>query len=333
MYDPKHFKILLNKIDEVRTGRNAKQALAFLTGNATPFLTKKVAECKSTTERRLWEQSHNLVTSYVDGIKSGDATVADLRELITDLKSAELAYDERMLKVSNALRKKEKAKADFESEVGSASQSSASDNGEVAAPFTIEMPRQGFDHGTGAKDVFDKYEKWKAKIPEHSKKAFVGIRVPILVISKGIPDQFKLRRTGLCDDLLFGYPILKGQILIGMNFEWLKEGFSKGTKILKKDIDPNGLVFDDSTIKFVDHDIDYSAASEFVIKELKQKTGRSYLQMGGPHGYGKLSWIWLASSSELNRLNGTTSSGSFTVKDWTFPFENETRKFKNTIPS
>jgi len=179
--------------------------------------------------------------------------------------------------------------------------------------------RPGFDHGEGASEIYKKYTKFKRDMPKTIKgKPYLAIRMPIIVIVNGIPDIFKLRRTGLCDDMLFGYPILKNQVLVGMSNDWLKENYSHKTKTsVRQDGEKN--------VKF-----DLEAAGSRIAQDIRKRTGRSYLMMEGTHGFDSpdILWVWFASSQELTRLNGTTGTGTFSVREWTLPFEQQLKKLR-----
>lgn len=286
MYDEKTFDTLVTRVGELRKSSHTK-AVAFLGVNAATFLNKKVSESRS-DEKRLFVQARNLVLSYRDGLKSGDLEVEDIKDLMSDLRSAETAYNERKFAV------KEKA-GERQSEERSPEESQY-----------IGPAKKTYDSGHGAEEIFGKYEHFKTKIPSDTNKHFVVILMPILVICRGIPDIIKLRKSGECTDLLFGYPILNEQILFGMNFKWLGENYAK----------KGGA-------------IDYDAVAEMFASELKHRDGKRYIRIAPPHKYGKLMWMWMANERALGRLNGATGAGTFSVSNWTLPFESELKSTEN----
>lgn len=281
MYDPKTFELLKARIKEC-SRTSVKKAVETLGGNVQEFLQRKTDQHRS-HEKRLFSQCHNLVASYVDGLKSGEVEPSGLRLLIEEISGAEKAYEERVFKV------KEKAKL------------KAQEEGDLETAETVDK----WDPGAGAKDTFGKYERWKGKLPSSTKKSFTATRMPIVVVSKGIPDMAKMRKTGLVEDFLFGYPIIKEQVLVGMNLDWLRSRFGK-----KND------------------QIDYEAVEDFLVSELKQRVNKKFIRMGNIHKFEGLMWMWLANERELSRLNGTTSGGNFTVADWTLPFEQEVKQLR-----
>jgi len=246
------------------------------------FLERKTEQHKS-NEKRLFSQCYNLVASYVDALKSGEVQPSDLRTLVQEISDAEKAFEARVYKVKERAKEKAAKEGDLE----------------------VAEQQDKWDPGAGSKDVYDKYEKWKGKLPSTTRKSFTATRMPIVVVSKGIPDMAKMRKTGLVEDFLFGYPIIKEQVLVGMNLDWLKSRFrAKGGTI------------------------DYEAVEEFLVSELKQRVNKKFIRMGNVHKFEGLMWMWLANERELQRLNGTTGGGTFTVADWTLPFENEVKQLR-----
>jgi len=301
IYNPQHFDKLVKRVNEC-AAMTPNRAVHVLSKNACTWIDKKI-EASSGKEKKFFEKCHNLVTSYVDGIKSGDVEVKSIKSLYKDLQQARTVHDAQIAaKLERAASKQTTA---------------------ATSPFSdAEVPlsellkeKEGFDHGAGAKETFAKYSVYKSELINSTTKPYVGIRMPILVLTSGIPDMFKLKRTGLCDDLLFGYPILKNQLLMGFNHDWLIENYPKDTG-KKVELLTNGKK---------DVRIDYEGAISRVLGEIKKRTGRSYIQLGDIHGFHtqNLLWMWFASEGELRRLNGTTGGSLFHVKDWTLPFERE----------
>ena len=93
MYDSKSFKAMVDAVDSCRA-KSHKQAVTYLQSNVRDFLRKKSESAKG-NERKLYSQVYNLVSSYVDGLESGEAELADLKELVKDIRSAQTAYEER----------------------------------------------------------------------------------------------------------------------------------------------------------------------------------------------------------------------------------------------
>lgn len=303
IYNPQHFSKLLERVSGC-VARTPKSATEYLTKNVMSYLDKKIVESAG-TEKKFFEKSHNLVSSYVDGLGSGDISVKDIKQLRADLQEArtmhELALSEKAER-EKAKQKKEQGAVDDEPSIEE-----------------LLKERPSFDHGEGAGEIYKKYTKFKREMPKTIKgKPYLAIRMPIIVIVNGIPDILKLRRTGLCDDMLFGYPILKNQVLVGMSNDWLKENYSQKTKTsVRQDGEKN--------VKF-----DLEAAGGRIAQDIKKRTGRSYLMMEGTHGFDSpdIHWAWFASSQELNRLNGTTGTGTFAVREWTLPFEQQLKKLR-----
>ena len=305
IYNPQHFAKLLEKVTGC-VARTPKAAVEYLGKNVVSYLDKKVEESGG-AEKKLFEKSHNLVTSYVDGLKSGDISVKELKQLRKDLQEASTMHEIALAeKAERDAAKAKKASA------------TASIDGEPSIEEILQEC-QGFDHGEGALEVYKKYAKYKKEMPRTIKgKPYMAIRIPIVVTVQGIPDIFKMRRTGLCDDLLFGYPILKNQVLVGMSNTWLKENYSKTAKT---SVRQDG----EKDVKF-----DLEAAGTRIAADIRKRTGRAYIMMEGVHGFDSpdIHWAWFASSQELSRLNGTTGTSTFSVKSWTVPFEQQMKKLK-----
>jgi hypothetical protein len=307
IYVPEHYNVLLTKVTEC-AARTPKSAVSYLSKNVAEYLKKKI-EASSGQEKTFFETSHNLVSSYVDGLNGGDITVKDLKQLRRDLEESRSKFETELAEKQEK-EKLRKAKLEGQSQEADTKDQTLED---------LMRESQRFDHGQGAAEVYRKYAKYKKEMPRSIKgKPYMAIRMPIVVITAGIPDILRLRRTGLCDDMLFGYPILKNQVLIGMNDQWLKENFGERTKTsIRKDGEKN-----------VKYDFDSAAAA--IISDIRKKTNRQFVAMDGVHGFDSpdIMWMWFASSQDLGRLNGTTGTSTFSVREWTLPFENQMKKLK-----
>lgn len=313
-YDPKEHDKFIKHVSTCTT-KTPKNALAYLETKVVAYLTKKVGDSGG-ADKKLFEKSHNLVTSYIDGMKSGDVEVKDLKGLHRELLGAKSVHDK-------ALAEAEARKAAKAAKEGATTEDAATGGDpNWKAPDWLKEYRKGkemHDPGEGVEDTFKKYAKFKKDVPRSiGTKPYMAIRVPILIVPNGIPDVFKLQKTGLCDDMLFGYPVLKDQVLIGLNHSWLKDNFGLKTKIsVRQDGEK-------------DEKLDYVAAANRVIKEIKERTGRSYTLMEGIHGFDShdVYWAWVANDADLRRLNGTTGTATFSVQNWTLPFPDQVRKMK-----
>lgn len=307
IYNPQHFDKLLERVSGC-VARTPKSAVDYLGKNVVAYLDKKIKESAG-QEKKLFEKSHNLVASYVDGLKGGDITVKELKQLRADLQEARTAHE---------LAAAEKAERDAKR----AQEQGGRKPGEEVELLNEDLLKE-LKHYDGidgdAVNVYKKYAKYKKEMPRSIRgKPYLAVRMPIVVIVKGIPDIFKMRRTGLCDDMLFGYPILKNQVLVGMSNDWLRDNYSQKTKTsIRQDGEKN--------VKF-----DFEAAGRRIADDIKKRTGRSYIMMEGIHGFDSpdLHWAWFASSQELTRLNGTTGTSTFSVNEWTLPFEQQLRKLR-----
>ena len=303
-YDPKEHTKFVKAVSGV-SAKTPKNALAYLEKNVVDYLNKKV-ETSGGADKRMFEKSHNLVTSYIDGMKSGDVEVKQLKGLTRELIATQTAYEKMLAEAAAKKAAKEAA--------GQTPWSTK----DIPVEDLVLHEKPMIDHGDGADKTFRKYAKFKKDIPRTLRKPYLAVRVPVLVTTNGIPDLGKLQKTGLCDDLLFGYPILKDQVLIGMNHEWLKENFSVKTKV---SVRQDGVK---------DDKIDFVRAANQIIAEVKQRTGRAYILMEPVHGFDGpgVYWAWIASEGDLRRLNGTTGPATFSVSNWTLPFEQQMKNMK-----
>lgn len=313
VYNPQHYDNLLNHIREC-SSKTPKKAIAYLEENVVPYLNKKL-EKASGAEKKLFEKTHNLVTSYRDGLKDGDIEIKDLPALRADMVKAKSEH-ERVVAAAEAKAAAKKAKE----ELAALPPGTVPDNHKDPDWMKDWMKgNSSFDPGEDSEQIFRKYSKFKRDIPKRTLKPFVAIKAPVLMIPNGIPNVEKLQKTGLCEDMLFGYPVLKSQVLIGMNHDWLKENFAKKAKV--------NLLSDGKK----DFSLDYDGALRKIIADIKQRTQRTYIYIDGVHAFDSvdLHWAWLISEADMRRLAGTMSgSSTFSPKDWTLPFESTVQKLR-----
>lgn len=324
-YNPEHFAALLKSV-QACVAKTQKEALSHLEKKVLPYITAKV-ENTAGADKKLFETSHNLVTSYIDGLKGGDVEVKELRTLRKDMEKVQSAHEKKLAEAMS----REEAKKSAE-EAGGITITKDGKSVRVGDPepnepewFGDYMKGKGeHDPGEEAPRIFRKYAKFKREMPVSlGKKPYLAVRMPILVIPTGIPDMLKLQRTGLCDDFLFGYPILQKQVIVGINQSWVMEHFGETKKKDKSLLDPAKTTQRDMKL-------DFESAVGQIIREIKQRTGRSYIQMGETHGFNSndIHWAWIASDMDLRRLQGTAGPGTFSIKDWTLPFEQQIKKLK-----
>lgn len=321
-YNPKVFAVLTASIDKARTG-TVKQATSYLKNNVMPVLAKKVTVAKG-GEKKLWDQTHNLVVSYLEGVASGDVDPKDLRELANDLRNAEKAHYERLQKTEANRKKAEEAnRSGWTPEVKQYDKSGNKipeyfDDGRTEKERSKDPTQMKFDPGEGSEQVFHKYEHLKSKIIKNSSKAYLAVKMPLCVVAEGIPDMAKLKKSGLCTETLFGYPVIQNQLMIGFNILYLKEFIENWDKY--------EVERQHNLPRKADISIDWEAVEKEVAGRLRERTGREFVIVGRPHKYGHLTWQWFADTRDLRRLAGTMGSGNFNPKDWTFPFESERPK-------
>jgi hypothetical protein len=297
-YKAESFNRLTSTIDGFRKGANFKSAVSYLSENAKVYVDRQIAQGPKGSEKKLWEQSHNLIVSFIEGASTGDVGIKDIKTLAAELKQVEKAHEERLY----SIKEKNKQKAAIPIE--------ANDWGPTGMKY---------DPGEGAKGVFEKYEHQIHVLNKDTNKAFIATRAPIVVVlSKGFPDILKLRKTGLCEDTLFGYPVLKNQVMIGFHDSYLRDFIANWSKYKKQ--------VKDSVPVNVQLDVDWNAVSDEISQIFKEKSGKSYVKLGKAHRHGKLTWIWMIDSRELARLSQTITPSSFSVHDWALPSEADMNK-------
>jgi len=287
-YSEKSYTYMTDQLSEFRKSGSFKNVKVWLSEKAKPYLQKALADAKG-SEKKLLEHSHNLVLSFLEGASTGDVDMDDVKTLRSDLIAAQRAHVARVAKAEKA-DTVHKDRRDLDE---------------------YQPAPDKYDPGEGAKEVYEKYSKWANTLQKNA-KSFTAERMPVVVLTPGVPDQAKLRKTGLSDDLLFGYPVLKNQILIGFNSTYLNQ-YRKGYKKYEKEV-KNNLPITTSL------DVDWESVNDFMARELRERFGRDFVMMGPAHKHGNLFWIWMADSRELKRLNGTTGTQTFSVSDWTLPF-------------
>lgn len=316
VYNPQHFDNLLDHI-RACSSKTLKKAVAYLEENVVPYLDKKL-EKASGAEKKFFEKTHNLVTSYRDGLKGGDIEIKDLRGLRADMVKAKSEHEKKVAEAEAAAARAE-AKRKGEAAALPSGPDDHKDPEWMADWMRGNRSMNSEEEVLETRRLFTKYGKFKREIPKRTMKPYLAVRAPVLVIPNGIPDVAKLQRTGMCDDMMFGYPVLKNQVLIGMNHDWLKENFSKKAKV--------NLLSDGKK----DFSLDYVAALTRVIKDIEERTGRKYIFIDSVHSFDSVDihWAWLISDVDMRRLAGTFSgSSTFNPKDWTLPFEHTVQKLR-----
>lgn len=286
---------ILESIAVLQQNGKLKGAATFASQKAKPYLKKNLAQASCTEERRAMTLSYNLLDSFVDGVESGDVNLDDIRNLHQDI-----AKVVKTAKVDIAERTARKAKR-------------------VKLEEANENP--SYDPGENAEEVYEKYESCHSKVLIDTKKPYTATRCPVVVITKGIPNMEKLKRSGLCDDFLFGYPIIKNQVLIGFHPDFLRDYISNYSKYEKQK--KNNLTIT------VDLNVDWDVVSDFMSAQLKERFGRSYTMMGPAHKFGSLHWAWMMEDRDIRRLSGASGLSTFTVVNWSIPVKSELAKLKS----
>jgi hypothetical protein len=246
--------------------------IAALKGKFLPVLETKASESKAEI-KKAFSVAYNIYSSLHDGIGSGDVGDKEFAEAIQEMQKLRS-------KVHQAETAKTKVKPSLE-EI--AVNDSISDSGEG---------RNGHLQTRGT-EVVRKYMKFEALVPKRLPKNFAAIRCPVVGVTDPIMWQPRLAQFKLCDDTLFGYPIIKNQVLVGMNLDYIASEFKRQWK----------------------------PAIEHIIEVLEEQTKTKYMQLGVGKSRGNVMWVWVVSERDMRYLNQAAGGGHFRVTGWDFPFE------------
>ncbi len=141
--------------------------------------------------------------------------------------------------------------------------------------------------------ALNKYKKFTSLVPNSSAKSVISLRMPLLVINKSGMHLDVLKKNGMADDNVFGYPVLKNQLVFGFNYEKFLENY-KG---------------------------DWETATTDLIDRLFEKTKRRFIALGKPSKYKQLFWVWLVEEKDIRALNNASFGNHLVVQKWAFPFD------------
>lgn len=255
-----NFRKILAATTKVR-GLSHKQQVDKLQNKIVPAIANQV-EKTSGKIKKLYETAHNCCASLAEGLKTHDAGPSDFKEVVAEL--AELADKAKVVETTPKTEKKVSLAVDSQEWIN--------------------------HQGDLAQKVLLSYRKYEKLVPRSLTKKFMANRLPIVPLTSTFFNQDKLAQYKLLDNQIFGYPILKNQVVLGLNTNWYK---------------PEEI---EESIKDV-------------IGILRQQTGREFLQLGIPKFRKQVAWVWLADAPTIAKLNKAAVGGHFAVKGWSFPFE------------
>lgn len=152
---------------------------------------------------------------------------------------------------------------------------------------SIDMKKEG-------QDILRKYAVFKKVIvPKLLGKRFKAVNAPVIAITKNMLFAEKLQKLRMSTGSFEGYPVLDKQILVGVDMDWVNQDY-------KRQMQP---------------------AIDYIIEQLKEKTGKKYHMMGRARKVGFVQWAWLATDLDIQKLNQATAGGHFILKSWSFPFQ------------
>ena len=227
-----------------------------------PAIASQVGKSKGKI-KRLYETAHNACASLAEGLKSNDATSDDFNEVLREL--ADLVEQAKIVeKLPTQTRRKEEVAVDSDAWL---------DNQSDLARRTLLS-----------------YKKYESLVPRSLTKKFLARRLPIIPIISGFFNQDTLNKFKMLDNVFFGYPILRDQVMLGLNNNWYRQN-------------------------------DIEETVKDIISIIRDQTGKRYIALSGPKQRGQVLWVWLADEPTISRLNKAASGGHFSVKGWDFPFE------------
>jgi hypothetical protein len=260
--DSKNFQNLLDAASKTKGLPPLKQAEKFK--SFAKILVSHLPGVKGSM-RKLYEHAHNLCDSMADGLKNGEATSADVAQSLKELASLQ-----EKAKIIESAPVKEKA-------VGPDS------NSQEWLDNQLQRSRE----------VLQKYKPYESQIPRTLNKKFLATRSPVVAITHPILLREKLSSFKLLDNEIFGYPVLKSQVVLGLNSDWIVSDY-------KRNVDE---------------------AVNDILDILKSQTGKRYNVLGEPKARGLVYWVWLVTDQDMQKLNKSTGPGHFRLTGWSFPFE------------
>jgi hypothetical protein len=245
------------------------------------------AEKEATAQReykKFYRKASRYCSSYSDGIQSGDVTQKDFEELLRDVNyiCAEIDVES------------DKAERRRTRDLPQRTAPSGSEGRPVDPDDYLSVLQED------SRLTINRYMKYKQMVPEILTTKFLPVKVPIVVITKPGLIREKLKALGLSDDNIFNYPILKKQLVVGMQSDWLIENYKRQIPAAVKDI----------------------------VEILKERTGKKYVQQGNSTSRKQAVYVWLVTELDMQRLNRAAPGGHFTIMDWSFPFSPKKMNFK-----
>lgn len=174
-----------------------KAVLDWMTKTAIPFC-KKQAEATSGEYKKTMIKLLNASQSLLEGLTSGDASLADAADLARDFKIA-AAYVETLYDAES--RKQPK-------------------------PAEGEGQDNLFKMTTESEPTIRKYSIYEKDLPRNLfSKLFTVVRMPIIPLVDPPLNFEKLRRSKISDDHISFYPVIKNQPVLGLNPDWIQDTF------------------------------------------------------------------------------------------------------------
>ena len=215
--------------------------------------------------KKTWVKVQNLLVSLSDGAPTGDLSPRVFKDAIIEVDN----WADEM----EALDAKGKPSS--------------------TGPAQTPLEKWTADQDASTERTLKKYAPYKVLVPENIRTKFVVERAPILVVPQGGANLEKLKTDRLLDDHVFSYPILKNQLVLGINVKWSRENF------------------------------DYEAdAVQDVLDSIYERTNKKYTVLGTYRVHGSVNYYWIADALTSRRL-AAGFYNKLLIKQWSFPFDSK----------
>lgn len=216
--------------------------------------------------KRTWIKVQNLLKSLADGAPTGDLTTGVFKDAVIEVDN----WADEM----DAIDAKGKPSAG---------------NNSTQTP----LERWAEEQDSNTERTLRKYAPYKAIIPENIKTKFVVERAPILVVPQGGANIEKLKADKLLEDQVFSYPIIKNQLVLGIDIKWSRANFDNEEE-----------------------------AVQDVLDNIYERTNKKYTVLGVYRVHGSVHYYWIVDAPTGRRL-AAGFYNKLLIKQWSFPFDSK----------
>lgn len=237
-----------------------------LLGRITLAVLKEMLK-PAVAHKKTLQEVHNHALSLKEGLASSDADKSDVREFIAQMNK----WVDQCQEVDDREEQKKNQ-----------------------GPAPKENQPMGDRRVTN--DNIRKFERYRSQLPR-TVETFKAVRMPVIPISKLPMKEDVLRKYGVSDTSIDGYPVLNNQLVVGMARDWMVDNFQIKVK-------------DDIQAKATVH----------ILDALFRRKGQKYVVLGRGRREGNVMWIWVARQVEAERLYKAAYGGHLTILNWGFAF-------------